>query len=368
MRRRLTHYEEPEGHHVAVLQRTDDEIPMGLCNQGACAPRVDEEYVEPEILPVASLPGPREPSKDMIEKHNLLHDLAMPWYDICISSKSRDDLRRRAGPKVFPVIQFDYAVASTQQGQPHFDFMVGTDMSTGAFWSSAVLVRGKEDPYIVSSILSWLSEFGHSKVIIQSDGESTSEVVMRMVQSKSAMMENPPCEIIQRQSQRYSHRSNGDAERMVQTIHNQIKAYTNSSLRRTQESPSKMTALDAPGYRDTQHDNTRDSTSDKVQQRQHTRRSDTCLTKVPLHLSQKQPQADDQEHWSTDPSQHGSKAFGSDVTAKRMNIWSEHRMAWFTALRWSAEGKDGVGTSTSWTRSCGICGIRLYGRKTFESL
>ena len=216
---------EPAEHHVAVPQRTDAEILMDAQPQGAYAPRADEEHIEPEILPVASLPGPREPSKEEIEKHNLLHDPAMPWCDICIQSKSRDDFHRQARPKVLPVIQFDYAVAGAQQGQPHFDFMVGTDMSTGAAWASAVLIKGREDPYIVSSILSWLSELGHSKVIIQSDGEPASEIVMRMVQSKGAMMEHPPCEIIQQQSQRYSHQSNGGAERMVQTIRNQIKAY-----------------------------------------------------------------------------------------------------------------------------------------------
>ena len=120
---------EPAGHHVAVPQRTDAKILMDApAPQGAHAPRADEEYIEPEILPVASLPGPREPSKDEIEKHNLLHDPAMPWCDICIQSKSRDDFHRQTRPKVFPVIQFDYAVAGTHQGQPHFDFMVGTDM------------------------------------------------------------------------------------------------------------------------------------------------------------------------------------------------------------------------------------------------
>ena len=100
--------------------------------QGAYAPRADEEYIEPEILPVASLPGVREPSKDEIEKHNLLHDPAMKWCDICIPSKSRDDFHRQARSKVLPMIQFDYAVAGTHQGQPHLDFMVGTDMGTGA--------------------------------------------------------------------------------------------------------------------------------------------------------------------------------------------------------------------------------------------
>ena len=113
---------------------------------------------------------------------------------------------------------------------------------TGAAWGSAVLIKGREDPYIVSSILSWLSELGHSKVIIQSDGEPASEIVMRMVQSKGAMMEHPPCEIIQQQSQRYSHQSNGGAQRMVQTIRNQIKAYKiqiekNSGITITADSP-----------------------------------------------------------------------------------------------------------------------------------
>ena len=143
---------------------------------------------------------------------------------------------------------------------------------------------------------------------------------MRMVQSKGAMMEHPPCEIIQQQSLRYSHQSNGGAERMVQTIYATRSKRTKSKLRRTQESPSKTTALYSLGCHDTLHGNTRDSTSDKIQQQQRTRRSDTCLTRVPFYSLESQLRADDQEHWSTSSNQHGSKAFGSGVTAKQMNI------------------------------------------------
>ena len=100
---------------ATVSQRTDAEILIHVQPQGAHAPRADEEHIEPEILPVASLPRPREPSKDEIEKHNLLHDPAMPWCDICIQSKSRHNFHRQARPKVLPVIQFDYAVAGTYQ-------------------------------------------------------------------------------------------------------------------------------------------------------------------------------------------------------------------------------------------------------------
>ena len=86
----------------AALQRADAEILMDAQPQGPPAARADEEHIELEILPVASLSGPREPSKDEIEKHNLLHDPAMP--------KGRDDFHRQARPNVLPVIQFDYAV------------------------------------------------------------------------------------------------------------------------------------------------------------------------------------------------------------------------------------------------------------------
>ena len=73
---------------------------------------------------------------------------------------------------------------------------------------------------------------------------------------------------------------------------------TKSKSRRTQESPSKPAALYSPGYHDTQHGNTRDSTKDKTQRQQHTRRFDTCLTKAQSCSLERQLRADDQEHWS----------------------------------------------------------------------
>ena len=211
-------------------------------------------------------------------------------------SRRSDDFYLQSRPKVLPVIQFDYAVAGTHQGQPHFDFMVETDTSTGVAWASAVLRNGKEDPYIVSSILSWLSELGHSK-IVQSDGEPASEVVMRMVQSKGAMMKT-------HRAKSSNSKHSVTATRVTEVPYAIKSKRTKSRLRRTQESPSKTTALYLLGYLGMQHGNTRDSTCDKTQQ-QHVRRSDTCLTKVQFYLLEEQLHADDQEHWSTSSNQHG---------------------------------------------------------------
>ena len=78
---------EPAGHFAAAPQRADAEILMDAQPPGAHTPRADEEHTKLEILPVASPPAPREPSKDEIEQHNLLHDPAMPWCDISSPSQ-----------------------------------------------------------------------------------------------------------------------------------------------------------------------------------------------------------------------------------------------------------------------------------------
>ena len=77
---------ELEGHHVAVPQRADAEFLMDAQPQGADAPRIYEEYIEPSTM----LPeGSQMRCENQIEKHNLLHDPTMPWYDICIQSKEQ---------------------------------------------------------------------------------------------------------------------------------------------------------------------------------------------------------------------------------------------------------------------------------------
>ena len=54
---------ETAGPLVAAPQQADAESLMDIQPQGARAPRADEEHIEPEIMPVASLPGPVHPVK-----------------------------------------------------------------------------------------------------------------------------------------------------------------------------------------------------------------------------------------------------------------------------------------------------------------
>ena len=110
---------------------------------------------------------------------------------IRVHAKGTDTYHREAHSSIFLVIQFDHAVDGTRPGQPFLYSMAGVDMTSGVAWTWAVLVKAKEDPYHVGSILSWMSELGHSKVVVQSHGKLAPEVVIHKVQSRGTQMENP---------------------------------------------------------------------------------------------------------------------------------------------------------------------------------
>ncbi|CAK0853161.1 unnamed protein product [Prorocentrum cordatum] len=127
------------------------------------APEAGVQRVEAEVVPVRTLAGPKLPSKEEIEMHNLLHDPPMPWCDICVQAKGIDAChpeRHQAANASHPV---RLRVAAT------------------AF--------------------------------------------INQVKTRIAGMETPPCEVIVQTSKRNSHHSNGGAESMVATIRNQVKAY-----------------------------------------------------------------------------------------------------------------------------------------------
>jgi len=205
--------------------RANDEVTRDLAPDRPAPMEADVEVVEPEIR-VSTLRTPTAPSKEQIEKHNLLHDPPQPWCNICIQAKGKDACHRPAAPRPIPLIQIDYAEAG-EGGNPNdnFEFIVGTDMVSGSAWASSILVKGKEDQYVVNSLVSFLKELGYPKIRLQSDGAPAAVMVVEMAKNELAKTGSPMI-VMTQTSERYSHQSNGGAERMVQTIRNQCKAYT----------------------------------------------------------------------------------------------------------------------------------------------
>ena len=252
-----------------------------------------------------------EIEKDEIKKHKV----HIPRH--CFSTEhryqSKNGFRRRERLEVFTVLQFDSAI-DMQQGQPHFDLMVGTDKSTGAVWASAVLPlikkASRKDPYI-----SHRSSHGCQNWDIQSSSYSQMLKLSCALYNQGAQ---------RRKTHRVklsndNHSNTAIRTKKLKSIFRSrgYKLYaliwcTKFRVRRIQESPSRMTVLYLLGYRGMQHGHTCDSANSKI--RQYMRRS------VTFYLSEKQLHAGYQEHGSASWNQYGWKVFGSDVTARRMNI------------------------------------------------
>ena len=68
------------------------------------------------------------------------------------------------GNEVFYIdflIQFDYAETGQEGKMDNFEFAVGS------IWASAILQKGRVDPYSVVSAVSWLAEVGHWRMELQ---------------------------------------------------------------------------------------------------------------------------------------------------------------------------------------------------------
>ena len=166
--------------------RANDEVTRDLAPDRPAPMEADVEVVEPEIR-VSTLRTPTAPSKEQIEKHNLLHDPPQPWCKICIQAKGKDACHKQAAPRPIPLIQIDYAEAG-ESGTPNdnFEFIVGTDMVSGSAWASSILVKGKEDQYVVNSLVSFLKELGYPKIRLQSDGAPAAVMVVEMAKNELA--------------------------------------------------------------------------------------------------------------------------------------------------------------------------------------
>ena len=185
-------------------------------------------------------------------------------------------------------------------------------MSTGAAWASTVLINCKHTVSHRSSHSCQNSDIQKSSQTVSHRQKSS----CTWCSQKVPMMENPPCEIIQQQSQRYSCQSSGGAARMVQTIRNQIKACKiqiekNSGTTIKVDSPLLTWLPRHAAWQYKRFHKRQDSATTAYE-----KRVDTCLTKSQSYSLEGQLRAED--HWSTTWNQHGSKVCGSGVTAKQM--------------------------------------------------
>ena len=110
------------------------------------------------------------------------HGVKFPWGQRQTTWGTNDRIARM---RSFPSVQFDNAEAGQEGKIGNFEFAVGSDLSTGSIWASAILQKGREDPYSVASAVSWLAELGHWRVVLQAGGAPAEQAFIGAVRGKA---------------------------------------------------------------------------------------------------------------------------------------------------------------------------------------
>ena len=151
----------------ALVAPLESAVPMA---RAADELRRDVEEVGPVAIPekgilevevcVQGLRGPKAASAEEIKRHRLTHTPAQPWCEACVRTKANDMAHTRQDRKdaLILLIQFDFAEAGQESKIGNFEFAVGSDLSTGSIWASAILRKVREETYSVASAVSWLAE------------------------------------------------------------------------------------------------------------------------------------------------------------------------------------------------------------------
>ena len=171
---------------------------------------------------IKSLRDPKLPTKEEVEKHNLIHLPYRDWCPICVKANNRemDHEKDNGKDRKLPEYSFDYCFPGDEFGY-RWTILVGKERSTKAWMASTVPVKGSSGKFGVDKCLEFIEENGDrdSNIIVKTDQEPSIECLMKdliehRVNGKTIPEESPV----------KSSGSNGVVERGVQEIEGHIRA------------------------------------------------------------------------------------------------------------------------------------------------
>ena len=120
--------------------------------------------------------SPEEPTEDERAKHNLTHLPTASWCIHCTKGKGRDAPHAKTDGER-SVVQIDYSYVKADgtfeetTEDPAVVVLTAADRGTGMFTAISLPVKNFEKDYVVKSFKSFVSQLGHIRMTIRSDGE-----------------------------------------------------------------------------------------------------------------------------------------------------------------------------------------------------
>ena len=177
------------------------------------------QYQDPPVR-VARDPG--APTEREVEEHNATHLPHRSWCPVCVKARSKEDPHDKKNKKEQggkPIVAMDYkSFGEDASGGDKLTMIVLKDEATGCVAAHVCSQKGASDQWAVDRICDDLDLFGHTEIVLKSDGEPAIMQVQNAVKSNRnhpTICQNPPA---------YDPQANGSAERAVQEVMNQVRA------------------------------------------------------------------------------------------------------------------------------------------------
>ena len=178
------------------------------------------QYQDP---PVKIARDPGAPTEQEVEEHNATHLPHRSWCPVCVKARSKEDphdkKKKQKDKEGKPIVAMDYKTLGEEADEDDkITMMVIKDEASGCVAAHVCSQKGASDQWLVSRICDDLDMFGHTEIVLKSDGEPAIVQVQNAVKgtrNHPTICQNPPA---------YDPQANGSAERAVQEVTNQIKA------------------------------------------------------------------------------------------------------------------------------------------------
>ena len=154
------------------------------------------------------------PTEQELEEHNATHLPHRSWCPVCTKARGKEDAHKKAQVKgEKPIVSMDYKTFGENPGEDDkMTMVVMKDEMTGCVAAHVCQTKGATDQWIVDRLCDDIELFGHTEVILESDGEPS------MVQVQGAIREKRAHGTICQNSPAYNPQANGAAERAVQEV------------------------------------------------------------------------------------------------------------------------------------------------------
>eukprot|EP00435_Cladocopium_sp_Y103_P033607 s961_g8.t1 len=160
--------------------------------------------------------APAGPTAEERAKHNLTHLPTATWCEHCAKGKGREAPHARTdGERAVVQIDYSYLKADGSYEEttedPAVVVLTAADPGTGLFTALSIPTKNFEKDYMVKSLKAFVSQLGHIRITIRSDGEPTILQVSQELRDELNKPRGKEAEVKAHleQAPRYSHQTMG---------------------------------------------------------------------------------------------------------------------------------------------------------------